>query len=184
MATVLNKTADAQRYETLNMNATKQFHATFYNPHSGAYGGDAGAVQSLTVRLARIETLFCPLNSAYVVLYSLMAACVVLYTPCCAPFISILFVLWSHDVQIQFMRPDHHHFARWMNISVFFSFDVLCSLVYLSTSPLARSRLLLSTPPRRMSSTLLCSSSSTVTWPIRGRSKRPTPFASARSLPR
>jgi hypothetical protein len=49
MATVLSKTTEAAYYESLAMNATHAFHTTFYNAAMGAYGGDQGAVQSLTL---------------------------------------------------------------------------------------------------------------------------------------
>eukprot|EP00038_Savillea_parva_P031128 m.83033 g.83033 ORF g.83033 m.83033 type:complete len:249 (+) comp9514_c0_seq2:53-799(+) len=56
MATLLGKTSDATRYESLATNATQVFHSTFYNPSFHAYGGDDGAVQSLTIPALVIDS--------------------------------------------------------------------------------------------------------------------------------
>ena len=49
MATALRRPAEARRYAELAAAAKADFHKAFYSPRFGAYGGDAGAVQSLTV---------------------------------------------------------------------------------------------------------------------------------------
>eukprot|EP00035_Acanthoeca_spectabilis_P001493 m.80571 g.80571 ORF g.80571 m.80571 type:complete len:886 (-) comp10914_c0_seq1:148-2805(-) len=49
VATALNEFNASKRYATLAATATSSFHGVFYNPQFGAYGGDAGAMQSLTV---------------------------------------------------------------------------------------------------------------------------------------
>jgi hypothetical protein len=47
MATSLGHEGKASRYEGLAKAATAEFHASFYNPVLGKYGGDDGAAQSL-----------------------------------------------------------------------------------------------------------------------------------------
>eukprot|EP01047_Picozoa_sp_COSAG01_P021425 COSAG01_NODE_1242_length_11084_cov_178.815112_2_plen_282_part_00 len=49
MAAVLHRAGAARRYHQMAATATADFHRAFYSPQFGAYGGDAGAVQSLTV---------------------------------------------------------------------------------------------------------------------------------------
>lgn len=49
MAIVLKKAEQSRRYAGLAAAATSDFHKAFYSPQFSAYGGDDGAVQSLTV---------------------------------------------------------------------------------------------------------------------------------------
>ena len=48
MAGVVGNTSAAARYTSIATKATADFHAAFWNPAMQQYGGDAGAVQSLT----------------------------------------------------------------------------------------------------------------------------------------
>jgi hypothetical protein len=48
MAAVVGNASAAARYTTIAEEATSKFHTAFWNPAMNEYGGDAGAVQSLT----------------------------------------------------------------------------------------------------------------------------------------
>ena len=49
MALVLGKPTDASRYASLAEVATASFHSAFWSPQFHAYGGDYGAIQTLTL---------------------------------------------------------------------------------------------------------------------------------------
>ena len=48
MAAIMGNTSLSDRYSQTADRGVTSFHQAFYNPAFGAYGGDAGAVQSLT----------------------------------------------------------------------------------------------------------------------------------------
>jgi hypothetical protein len=48
MAGVVGNASEAARYASLAEEATSSFHTAFWNPAVKEYGGDAGAVQSLS----------------------------------------------------------------------------------------------------------------------------------------
>ena len=56
MATVLGNSSMADRYSTHASAATTGFHKAFYNPTAKAYGGDPGAVQSLSTPAIVIDS--------------------------------------------------------------------------------------------------------------------------------
>jgi hypothetical protein len=49
IATVLGNHSAAARYERLAIAGKEEFHSYFYDPVRGRYGGDEGAIQSLTL---------------------------------------------------------------------------------------------------------------------------------------
>lgn len=57
MATFLGNTSSAARYASIASTATAGFHAAFYNSELHAYGGDLGAVQSLTTPALQINAM-------------------------------------------------------------------------------------------------------------------------------
>lgn len=56
IAQVLGHSAESERYASLGVNATQEFHRAFYNAKFHAYGGDNGAVQSLTIPALAIQS--------------------------------------------------------------------------------------------------------------------------------
>ena len=54
MATVLGNTTAAARYSLYAEKGTAEFHAFFYNASVGRYGGDKGAIQSLSLPALKI----------------------------------------------------------------------------------------------------------------------------------
>jgi hypothetical protein len=56
MATTMGDAGNATRYAALAEAATGGFHAAFFNPQLDAYGGDAGAVQTLTTPALAINS--------------------------------------------------------------------------------------------------------------------------------
>lgn len=56
MAAVVGNSSAAARYTAIAAKATSDFHTAFWNPAMNQYGGDAGAVQSLTTPALFIES--------------------------------------------------------------------------------------------------------------------------------
>ena len=54
MAVVLGQTSAAVRYSHLASQGTEEFHSFFYNSSVGRYGGDVGAIQSLSLPALQI----------------------------------------------------------------------------------------------------------------------------------
>jgi len=55
MATLLGNSSYATRYTTAADKSRQVFHKTFYNEKLKAYGGDAGAIQTLTTPAIEIN---------------------------------------------------------------------------------------------------------------------------------
>eukprot|EP01046_Picozoa_sp_COSAG06_P011309 COSAG06_NODE_642_length_13482_cov_21.927296_7_plen_243_part_00 len=56
MATVLGHSSAAAQYSQLASKATAEFHSYFFNSSVGRYGGDIGAIQSLSLPALKIDS--------------------------------------------------------------------------------------------------------------------------------